>query len=175
MSEISNIVTDFSNGNLLKTGNPLDLAINGEGFFVLEDNRYTRNGNFKISNDGYLVTQDGMKVLGSGGPVLVQGKKIDISALGEVFVDDISVGEIKIVDFSDKGNLRKLNGGLFAAAEPGEEKKSHISQGYLETSNVEVVKEMVQMLTFLREFEAYQKMIQAFDEASGKTINEMGR
>ncbi len=64
---------------------------------------------------------------------------------------------------------------MFAAAEPGEEKKSHISQGYLETSNVEVVKEMVQMLTSLREFEAYQKMIQAFDEASGKTINEMGR
>ncbi len=175
MSTISSIITDFSKGTLLKTGNPLDVAINGEGFFVLENNRYTRNGNFKINTDGYLVTHDDIKVLGSGGPISVRGRKIDINSSGEVFVDDISVGTIKIVDFSDKGLLKKLNGGIFTTDEPGEAIKFHISQGYLETSNVEVIKEMVQMLTSLREFEAYQKIIQAFDDASAKVNNQMGK
>jgi flagellar basal-body rod protein FlgG len=175
MTEISSIITDFSSGTLLRTSNPLDLAINGEGFFVLDGDRYTRNGNFKISRDGYLATQGDIKVLGSGGPISVQGSKIDINTSGEVYVDDIAVGTIKTVEFPDKSNLKKLDGGVFTTNETGEAAETYISQGYLETSNVEVVKEMVHMLTSLREFEAYQKMIQAFDEASGKTIDQMGR
>ncbi|MBI5408341.1 MAG: flagellar hook basal-body protein [Nitrospirae bacterium] len=175
MTETAKVVTDFSNGGSLRTGNPLDLAINGEGFFALEDNKYTRNGNFKIDEEGYLAAQDGTKVLGSGGAISVQGKTVDVSASGEVFVDNISVGELKLVDFADKGILRKLSGGMFATDEPGQEVKASIGQGYLEASNVEAVKEMVQMITSLREFEAYQKMIHAFDDAAAKTTNEMGK
>ncbi|RJQ13388.1 MAG: flagellar basal-body rod protein FlgF [Nitrospiraceae bacterium] len=175
MTETSRVVTDFSKGTLMRTDNPLDIAINGEGFFALEGNRYTRNGNFRIDNEGYLATQDDVKVLGSGGPIAVQGKKIDVGASGEVFVDDISVGKLKVVDFSDRNTLKKLSGGVFRADVPGEELQANISQGYLEASNVEAIKEMVQMITSLREFEAYQKMIQAFDEAASKVTNEMGR
>ena len=175
MTELSGIVTDFSEGSLIMTDNPLDLAINGEGFFALEGDRYTRNGNFRINSDGYLVNQDGVKVLGDGGPVAVQGNNIDINPSGEIIVDDISVGRLKIVGFPDKGVLSKLSGGMFTAKEAGEAVDSNISQGFLEGSNLNVIREMVQMLKSLREFESYQKMIQAFDEAASKTINEMGR
>ena len=175
MTELSGIVTDFSEGSLIMTDNPLDLAINGEGFFALEGDRYTRNGNFRINSDGYLVNQDGVKVLGDGGPVAVQGNNIAINPSGEIIVDDISVGRLKIVGFPDKGVLSKLSGGMFTAKEAGEAVDSNISQGFLEGSNLNVIREMVQMLKSLREFESYQKMIQAFDEAASKTINEMGR
>ncbi len=175
MSEVSAVVTDFSAGGMMKTGNPLDMAINGDGFFALEGNNYTRNGNFRIDGEGYLVTQDGKRVLGSGGPLTVQGGRIDVSASGEIFVDDISVGTLKIVDFPDKKVLKKLSGGVFSAKAAGSEINTEISQGYLEESNVETVREMVQMMVSLREFEAYQKMIIAFDEASSKTINQLGK
>ncbi len=175
MTEISKIVTDFSSGIMQRTGNPLDLALDGEGFFALEGERYTRNGNFKIDNEGYLATQDNIKLLGSGGPIAVQGKKIDVNTSGDVFVDNVSVGKIKLVDFADKTSLKKLNGGAFATDEPAQESKGTISQGYLESSNVDVMREIVQMMTSLREFESYQKIIQTFDEASSKGVNELGR
>jgi flagellar basal-body rod protein FlgF len=175
MTETSRVITDFSSGSLMRTGNALDLAINGEGFFALESNRYTRNGNFKIDGEGYLATQDNVRILGSGGPIAVQGKKIDVNAAGEVFVDDVSVGALRIVDFDDKEKLQKLDGGVFVTDEQGREIQSTVSQGYLEASNVEAMREIVQMITSLREFEAYQKTIQTFDEASSKAINEMGK
>lgn len=175
MADLSVTATDFSEGSFERTGNPLDVAINGKGFFALEGGRYTRNGNFKINSEGRLVNQTGAKVLGDGGPIAVQGSRIDISASGEVIVDDIPVAKLKIVDFPDKGSLLKLNGGMFTTKETGEEVNSNISQGYLEGSNVNVIREMVRMLKSHREFESYQKMIQAFDEAASKTINEMGR
>lgn len=175
MSTISGITTDFSEGTLMRTGNVLDLSINGNGFFALEGNRYTRNGSFGISSEGYLVTRDGLKVLGSGGPISVQGGRIDINNSGEVFVDDISVGKLKIVDFANKDTLKKLSGGIFVSDLPGEELEARISQGYVESSNVDVIKEMIGMINALREFESYQKMIRAFDEATQRTTDEMAR
>ncbi len=175
MSDVSEIVTDFSPGAMMRTGNPLDLAINGEGFFALDGNTYTRNGNFRIDAEGYLVTQDGRRVLGSGGPVPVQGGRVDVSASGEIFVDGVSAGTLKIVDFPDKNVLEKRSGGVFYTRASGTETDTQVSQGYLEASNVEAVREMVRMMVSLREFEAYQKMITAFDEASSKTVNQMGK
>ena len=175
MSELSTVVTDFSPGNMIKTGNPLDVAINGEGFIALEDNKYTRNGSFKVSDEGYLVTHDGIKVLGTGGPIGIEGSKVDISSSGDIFVDDISVGTLKIVDFADKGVLSKLSGGLYSTEEAADQIEAKVSQGFIEGSNVEVLREMVQMINALREFEAYQKMIRTFDEAASTTTNELTR
>ncbi len=175
MADLSKSIIDFSSGTIQRTGNALDLAINGEGFFALEEGRYTRNGNFMISSDGYLATKEGVKVLGDGGPIAVQGRSIDISPSGEVLVDEVPVGKVKIVNFPDNGVLKKLSGGMFATAETGEEGNSEISQGFLEQSNVNAIQEMVQMLASTREFESYQKIIHSFDEASSKTINELGK
>jgi flagellar basal-body rod protein FlgG len=175
MTELDEVTTDFSSGTLMRTGNPLDVAISGEGFFALEGNLYTRNGSFRIDEEGNLVTLDGIKVLGDGGPVSIQGTKIEIDSSGEIFVDGVSTGRLKIVDFSDRGVLRKAAGGAFFTESAGQESGARVSQGYLEASNVEVIKELVQMIETQREFESYQKIIQSFDDAASKTINEMGR
>lgn len=168
------IETDFSNGPVIKSGNPLDLAIDGDGFFALEGNRYTRGGNFKISSDGFLVTQNNLKVLGNGGPISIEGEKIEVILSGEVFIDNDAAGILKIVNFPDKSILQRLDASTFSADSAGEASTSQVIQGYIESSNVETIKEMVKMMTALREFEAYQKIIRAFDEASSKVINEMG-
>ncbi|RJQ21970.1 MAG: flagellar basal-body rod protein FlgF [Nitrospiraceae bacterium] len=175
MADLSKSVIDFSSGTIQRTGNGLDLAINGEGFFTLEGGRYTRNGNFMISSDGYLATSNGVKVLGDGGPIAVQGSSIDISTSGDVLVDGVLVGKVKIVNFRDTGVLKKLSGGMFATDEAGEEVNAQVSQGFLEQSNVNAIQEMVQMLASTREFESYQKIIHSFDEAASKTINELGK
>lgn len=169
------VMTDFSSGELRKTGNPLDVAIDGSGFFALEGNRYTRAGNFKVSSDGYLVTQSGIKVLGNGGPISLQGSRIEISPSGDVSVDGIVVDTLTIVDFPDKGVLKGAGEGTFVTEEQGQEIRPLIRQGYLEDSNTEIIKEMVQMITTYREFESYQRIIRALDEATAKTINEMGK
>jgi flagellar basal-body rod protein FlgG len=114
-------------------------------------------------------------VLGEGGPIQLQGNRIDILPSGDIIVDDLLADRLKIVDFPDKGVLKKLSGGLFTSEETGESVNAQVSQGFLETSNVNVIQEMVQMLASNREFESYQKMIHAFDEASSKTINELGK
>ena len=169
------VTTDFSSGPVVKSGNPLDLAIAGEGFFALEGNQYTRGGNFKISTDGFLVTQNNIKVLGSGGPISVEGGRIEILSSGEVFVDNASAGILKVVDFNDKSVLKRLDASTFSADKAGEASTSQVMQGYIESSNVEAIREMVKMMTVLREFESYQKIIRSFDEASDKVVNEMGR
>lgn len=175
MVQLSKSNIDYSSGTLERTGNALDLAINDKGFFALEGGRYTRNGNFMISSDGYLATKDGVKVLGDGGPIAVKGGDIDISPSGEVLVDEVPVGKVKIVDFTDTKVLKKLSGGMFETSESGETVDAQISQGFLEESNVNAIQEMIGMLEATREFESYQKIIHSFDEAASKTINEMGK
>ncbi len=175
MADLSRSIIDFSSGALSRTGNPLDVAIHGNGLFALEEGKFTRNGSFMISSEGYLTTESGVAVLGEGGPIQLQGDRIDILPSGDIIVDDLLADRLKIVDFPDKGVLKKLNGGMFTSKETGEPVTAEVSQGFLETSNVNVIQEMVQMLASNREFESYQKMIHAFDEASSKTINELGK
>jgi flagellar basal-body rod protein FlgG len=175
MAQLSNVVVDYSSGSVMRTDNPLDVVINGEGFFVIEGNKYTRNGNFTISDEGNLITQTGENVLGEGGPIAVQGGQIDIGPSGEIFIDNVSIGKLQIVNFPDKGVLKGIGGEMFSTSATGEEINAEVSQGFLEASNVNAIQEMIQMIKSQREFESYQKIIHAFDEASSRTINEMGR
>ncbi|MBL7048049.1 MAG: flagellar hook-basal body protein [Nitrospira sp.] len=164
MSELSSVYTDHSQGAMISSGNELDLAIDGEGFFALEGNRYTRDGSFHVNVEGEVVTSDGIRVLGEGGTLTVGSGKIDINPQGEVFVDAVLVGTIRLDNFTDKTELKNIGDNLFESTGAGEPSDAGIMQGYLESSNVEAVREMVQMLSNLREFEAYQKMIQMLDE-----------
>lgn len=175
MSSISSFRTDFSDGNTFKTGNPLDIAIEGNGFIALEGNRYTRRGDMKIDNEGYLTSYNAIRILGNNGPINLSEGTIEISETGSISVDGTEIDSIKIMDFGLKENLRKLGGGLFSSDENGTRSTAGVKQGYLEKSNVDVIKEIVHMIETLREFEAYKKAIQTFDDASDKVINQMGR
>ncbi len=175
MSYHSPLITDFSEGNIIRTGNSLDIAIEGKGFIALEGGRYTKRGDLKRDKDGYLTTQNGIKVMGEKGPIRLPEGTVEISPSGSISVNKVEVDVIKIVDFTNIQNLSKAGESIFLSIEQGLKASSEVKQGYLETSNVSVIKEMVKMIQTLREYETYQKAIQTFDEAAAKINNEMGR
>lgn len=175
MSELSAIKTDFSEGTMIKTGNTLDIAIDGKGFISLEDGFYTRRGDLKISSDGYLRAFNGFKVLGNAGPIRLQGGIIQIDNNGDVFVNGLLTDTIKLTDFESTDNLVRAGNSLFKTAEKGFKASTFVRQAHLEASNVDVFREMVSMIETMREYETFQKAIRAFDEASGKINNELGR
>ena len=175
MSSLAMQATDFSMGGLNQTGNPLDVALTGKGFIALEGNKYTRRGDLKIDEKGILTTQTGNPVLGSNGPIRISNGKVEIGLKGEVIVNKNSIDTIKLVDFPDRQALVRIGDDLFQT-----DQKSNVpvdcqlKQGYLESSNVEIVREMTRLITTLREFQAFQKIIQGMDEATIK-MSEIAR
>ncbi len=180
MSSFSTVGTDFLPGSVVHTGNPLDVAINGNGMLSLENDQFTRRGDLHLDNEGYIVNQRGIKVLGNAGPIrITDNGRIEISNVGEVSVinaeNNSVIDTLKVVEFRDPSVLRKAGEDAFTAEQAGTEATASIQQGYLEKSNVDTVKEMVQMITALREFETYQKAIQSFDESIGRVLSDMPR
>lgn len=178
---IDKIYTDYTEGALDPTGRDLDLAIQGEGFFVVQTpsgEAYTRNGSFSISPSGQLVNSDNYPVLTDGGPLTVQGGSLTVTGAGQVYVDNAALGTLRIVDFDKPYQLQKFNASLYkapAGVSPKQASPAVVRQGYLEKSNVDVLREMVDMIESYRMFETGQKMIQIQDESLGKTVNELPR
>ena len=169
----------FSDGPLIATGNTFDLAINGSGFFVVSTpngDMYTRDGQFTLSADKKLVTMDGYPVMGqNGGEMTVEGKDVKIEADGSIFTDGTLVDRLKVVDFSDKTYLKNAGSSLFTNGSTTNSETAagnySLKQGYYEASNVDVMKEMVDMISSMRAFEAYTKADQAVDDSLGKLID----
>jgi len=174
---------DFTPGTYKFTGNPLDLTIKGDGFFVVESsqgNLYTRRGDFAVDQQGRIVTKDGKLVVGEGGPITVAGADIQVDSEGNVYSDNELVGKLKIVTFGDLTNLEKVEGSYLKLTDPqlqGQEKTpegTEVWQGYVEMSNVDVVSFMVEMITLLRAHESYKNAIDAMREADRKDAQEVG-
>jgi flagellar basal-body rod protein FlgG len=146
---------DFSQGAMKKSDNPLDMAISGEGFFKVrteDGDFYTRNGHFMRTPEGLVTDGNGNPLLGEGGPIAVPaGGRLNIREDGTVMVDGEVVDQIQLVTVSDLQGLEKLGGNLFrirsgSGAQEQPAPDAALQQGYLETANVEVVKEMVNMI-----------------------------
>jgi flagellar basal-body rod protein FlgF len=186
---VDNIYTDTSNGTLRPTGNALDVGLDGDGFFVVDTpngQRFTRNGNFKLAGDGSLSTQEGYSVLGRNGKpikIALNGGQIAFDSSGGISVgnglQNDPVGSLKLVTFDDPRKLAKQGDGLFKIADPSvkeqKPKNLNVQQGVLEASNVNSIEEMTEMITTLRAFEAYQKIIQSIDQADDQAVNSIGR
>lgn len=173
---------DYSQGAMQKTGNVLDMAIQGEGFFTLQTKdgiAYTRDGRATINEDGELVSLSGEFFLGEGGKISVSGNDIQILEDGTVRVDGVDVDTLKIVSFQEPSALIRLNGRLYqdAGGEAGGEdgKGVQVKSGCLELSNVQAIQEMVEMINIQRTFESYQKMIQTIDEQNSASTNRIGK
>lgn len=169
----------FTQGDFQNTGNPLDMAIEGEGFFqvlVGDQLMYTRAGAFKLNQDGTLVTANGYP-LQPEFTVPPEAKSIAISERGRITALDangqeIAAGEIPLYSFVNPAGLEAKGRNLYTPTEasgeaiegvPGEENLGTIAQGFLEMSNVEVVDEMVQMIVGQRAYEMNSKAIQTSD------------
>lgn len=166
-----------SDGSLRQTGGSFDLALSGDGFFAIKTpagEMYTRNGNFGLDGLGRLVNQDGYLVLGEGGPIKIEGDDVAIDDLGSVQVDGAYVDTLKIRKFNEDG-LQKAGSNTFKASSQGETADIVVKQGYLEASNVDVVSEMVEMITTVRSFEANQRILKSQDEMLGRAVNDVGR
>jgi flagellar basal-body rod protein FlgG len=175
------VLIDHSPGTLQKSGNALDVAIQGEGYFVIETKdgeRFTRNGSFTINQNGELVTQSGDAVMGEGGRITISGKKVEISNAGAISADGSETGKLKIVDFKKKDALVKRGMGLFEASGKAEQtavENAEVRSGYLETSNVQAVKEMVEMIDIQRSFEAYLKIMQTIGDQDRMSSGRVGK
>jgi flagellar basal-body rod protein FlgF len=180
---IDQVYTDFSQGSFDATSNALDVAIEGSGFFVLENPEggeplYTRNGHFSVSSEGYLINDEGFRVLGDGGPLDVGNGTVSISESGEASVNEAVVGRLQVVDFADKTLLTKQGDSTFAVrdnAEPAPVTAVSLRQGYLERSNINVIKEMVGMIITLRDYEAGSRAIQMQDDSLNALFNDVGK
>lgn len=177
-----NIYIDYSNGTISQSGNPMDLALDGDGFFAVttpEGTAYTRQGNFRTSPDGTLVTVDGYPVQGTGGSTIrIQGSVFEVDAKGVVTVDGEQGGTIAVVDFEKPYKLTKAANALFVPEDPQATTqigKGQVQQGFVEGSNVDSILEMVQMIETNRYFEACSKVIKGFDDMATKAANELGR
>lgn len=176
-----NIYIDYASGPVAQTGNPFDMAIDGDGFFVVntpDGPAYTRQGNFRLSADGTLITVDGLPVQGQGGDIRLNGSMIEIDAKGVIMVDGTEAGAITMVDFPKPYDLTKIGRSLFVPSNPETVPQPAVgvlSQGHLEGSNVETITEMVQMIETSRYFDACQRAIRSVDDMTGKAANELGR
>ncbi len=181
--------TDFSSGEMKKTGSPFDLAITGRGFFCIQTPdgvRYTRRGDFTVDKDEVLVTQEGYPVLGQGGEIQIKMAKpsedkreFSVSEDGFVTVDGSQVDRLRIVDFTNSSGLEKAGHNFYRAVNPRAledmDEDLQITQGFLELSNVNVIKMMTEMIEVVRGYESYQKTIRAIDDMNARMINEVGR
>ncbi len=173
--------TDFTQGLLQPTGNPLDLAIQGDGFFSIQTEagvRYTRNGSFTLSEGGALITHDGHTVMGEGGEITIDGAEVEFDGNGNVLVDGQITDKLRIVEITERTALTKEGYNLFALDENrGTEapvEYADIHQGFLEGSNVNAVKIMTDLIEVMRGYESYQKIIRTLDENSSKLIAGVG-
>lgn len=193
----------YEQGSLQETGNDFDLAMEGQGFFTVQSEdgeRYTRNGNFKIDNNGYLVDQHGYKVQGENGEIRINQNNFQIDNEGNVYVNAdykpedfvdkagnewknlTKIDRLKIVDFPERRYLVKEGHSLYKTTDfsgdariIGQQDRPKVYQGFLEKSNVDPVVEMTRMIEINRLYEANQRVIQTGDETLQRAVNQVGR
>ena len=178
--------TDYSQGAFKVTDNTFDLALSGNGFFNIQftnkagetSTKYTRDGSFTLNKEGYLVTKDGDYVMGTNGRIKLDPlKSTSIDSLGNIAQDGRTVARIRVTDFADYNYLEHYGENYYQPVEGATPKAADalVYSGYLETSNVQVVQEMVEMISVSRAYESNQKMIQTFDSTLEIAANQLGR
>jgi len=171
--------TDLTQGILHKTDNPLDLALNGDGYFVVQTDQgplYSRNGNFSRDMNEYLVTDNGDYVLGQGGPIRLPRGKVEVSKAGFVMVEGHLVDRLRVVKPTDPTQITSMGNSWydFPAVEADND-HGDLLQGYLERSNVKPIESMSELISLMRDFESNQRMLKTIDDVDRLASNEVGR
>lgn len=180
-------LTDFTSGNLMKTGNPFDMALKGNGFFMIETEQgveLTKSGRFTISDGGFLVDQSGNKVLTDNGGInleelLFEGNNsFQIKKNGEIQIGDNIVGQLAIASIDDQSGMKRMEGQKFLFTDGMHrvalEEEYELHQGYIEESNCNPIIEMQAMIKLNKEYETAAKIINSLDQIMAKS-KEIGR
>jgi len=182
---------DYSQGAFRETGNTFDLALSGNGFFNIEftsksgetSTMYTRDGNFSLTKEGYLVTKDGDFVIGKNASGTIGHIQINpniqasIDQSGRIMQNDQVIANIQVTDFEDYDYLERYGENFFTPVEGAQmiEPDVKVVSGYLEQSNVQTVEEMVNLISVTRQYEANQKIIQTYDTSLEIAVNRLGK
>ncbi|MFW5972462.1 MAG: flagellar basal-body rod protein FlgF, partial [Bacteroidota bacterium] len=174
---------DQASGSIEATGNPLDVALQGDGFFVVTDDngaaRYTRAGRFTTDAGGMLRDASGRLVAGDNGPLTLPagGGPIIIGSDGTIEVGGAVAGKLRVVTFDDPMQLERAEGATFIAGDqnPRDVASPALLQGHIETSNVDVIAEMTEMIEHFRLFESHQKVLQTTDQVLSGVTRDLGR
>ncbi|NMM61434.1 flagellar basal body rod protein FlgG [Clostridium sp. P21] len=185
-SKIDAVNTDFTQGSIQSTDKSTDFAIEGKGFFTVQRNNgvdngqyYTRDGHFHVNISGVLVNDSGDTVLArnlqnnSLGPVNVGNGELSCDINGNLSINNVKMYKLYTVDFNDYNGLKKAGDNLYQGTNPTEN-TAIVRQKALEKSNINVINEMVSMMTTMRTFETNQKIVQSIDETLSKAANEIG-
>jgi flagellar basal-body rod protein FlgF len=166
-------------GTLKSTGEVLNLALEGAGFFVVDTPQgeaLTRRGDFRLDSDGRLVTQTGLPVLGEAGVIQLEGAAPQIAPDGTVRVGGQVVAQLRIAQVASESQLAPLGGDLYRGTQlPEGDGAARVRQGFLEASNVESVQEMMRLIETMRHFETVQRFVRGYDDMVGKAISELGK
>lgn len=171
---LSGTQLDSTQGALVPTGNDLDLAIEGKGYFAVNTAGgpvYTRAGNFRVSPQGQLITSAGDQVMGEGGPITLVGQPVSISADGTISVDGAIAGRLKVVEFPSGTTLQSMGGSYYTApaGTATTAKDSQVRQRELESSNVNPVTSVIELISAQREVESMRHTLSMFSDEMDKT------
>lgn len=171
------VVTGFEQGSMEPTGRTADMALAGDGFFVVETPqglRFTRAGNFQVDAQGFLCTPEGYYVRGTGGRIQVGSTNFSVDAAGNI-ASAAGTAQLQLVTFADLKVLTKVGNNLFSGPLTAMNANCQVRQGWLEGSNVDLGSEMVNMIAVQRNYESNQRMISMINDTLQKTVNEIGR
>ena len=176
-SVMGQTVLDLSQGALQKTGNDLDVGVQGSGFFVVQTsggNLYTRNGSFQISGNGQLITPAGDPVMGGGGPITIPPGPVSISPDGTISSNGAIAGKLKLVQFPKDVNLTPMGNNYYSAPDNvgTDATDSIVQQGALESSNVNPITAMVELITAQRDAEMMQRSLSLYNTDMDKTATK---
>lgn len=180
---MDNVNTVFTQGNFKETSKAGDFAIDGRGFFVVQrgsERLFTRDGNFRVDNDGFLITTTGDNVLGvnrnTGNlePIFVGDSRFVLQSDRSLEISGRKTHNLATADFRDYSTLDKIGDNYYKGNNPIYNANVTVYQGFIETSNVNITNEMVNMLTTMRNFETNQKFVSMIDESLGKAASEIG-
>jgi flagellar basal-body rod protein FlgG len=174
--------TDFTPGPPVLTGNPLDLSLEGSGFFTVstpDGPRFTRDGSLAVDRDGFLRTRDGEFILGENGILHVGDKAVTVHKDGAVYADETMIDRLKLVTFASGDQLKRETGGLYAAL-PGVKPETTLLRptvhvGQLEGSAVQPVTELVRLIEAMRSYEAASRAVRATDRTLDRAVNDIAR
>lgn len=170
--------TDWKEGVLSPTGNPLDMALNGEGFFVVQTphgEEYARSGSFVLNENRELATRDGALVMGQNGPLRIPVGKMTVNDKREILVNDAVVGAVKVVKFTELASAVRVGERFVTSQDVSPAPDTKVVGESLEGSNVNPVEEFARLIEITRHYESIQKVVQAMDDQERQAASEIGR
>jgi flagellar basal body rod protein FlgG len=172
---------DLRQGTFRETSRPLDMALEGDGFFVVQTpqgERLTRGGSFRLDSVGRLTDSQGNAVMGREGPLLLQGSKVEVQGDGTVLVDGAQAGRLRVVTTETPGAVMKEGFGRFVPSgpvKPVEDDSAKVRQGSVEEANFDPLLSMVDLVTIQRAYAANVDALKAMDSVLGAVTNEVGK